>query len=149
MEARMVLTSSYGAEYSVMLVASTSILIFSSMVRPTPMQPTDTASAAHGLEGVVVADTEMSEIDGDAGRLVIRGHDVEALARAADFEGVCGLLWNGELPSADAAAAFRAELGAARVRAHEWLAGQGRAWLAMESMDALRAGAAQLASGPG
>ena len=85
---------------------------------PTPMQPTDTASAAHGLEGVVVADTEMSAIDGDAGRLVIRGHDVEALARAADFEGVCGLLWNGELPSADAAAAFRAELGAARVRAH-------------------------------
>ena len=35
----MVLTSSYGAEYSVIVRASTSILIFSSIVSPTPMQP--------------------------------------------------------------------------------------------------------------
>ena len=50
-----------------------------------------------GLEGVVVAETCLSDVDGERGRLVIRGHDVEALAERADFEGVCALLWTGEL----------------------------------------------------
>ena len=30
-----------------------------------------------GLDGVIVADTVMSEVDGEAGRLVVRGHAVE------------------------------------------------------------------------
>ena len=55
---------------------------------------------ANGLEGVVAAETVMSHIDGEEGRLIIRGHDVEALADAARFEDVCALLWDGQAPTA-------------------------------------------------
>jgi len=40
-----------------------------------------------GLDGVVVADTEISEVDGERGRLVIAGADVEQLAASTGFEG--------------------------------------------------------------
>ena len=33
-----------------------------------------------GLEGVIAADTVLSEVDGDAGRLVIRGYSLDDLA---------------------------------------------------------------------
>jgi citrate synthase len=55
-----------------------------------------------GLEGVVVDETTISDIDGDAGRLVYRGYDIEDLAREARFEEVVHLLWEGSLPDADA-----------------------------------------------
>jgi citrate synthase len=32
-----------------------------------------------GLDGIVVADTVMSEVDGEEGRLVVRGHALEEL----------------------------------------------------------------------
>ncbi len=51
-----------------------------------------------GLDGVEVADTALSRVDGEQGRLVIAGHDLEALAGRVTFEEVCGLLWGGELP---------------------------------------------------
>jgi citrate synthase len=52
-----------------------------------------------GLEGVLVAESSLSYIDGDAGKLVYRGYDIEDLARNASFEEVLYLLWNGELPT--------------------------------------------------
>ncbi len=54
--------------------------------------------SASGLEGVVVAETDLSEVDGEAGRLVIGGYEVEALTGAVTFEDVCSLLWAGALP---------------------------------------------------
>ena len=33
-----------------------------------------------GLEGVVVAESQLSYIDGDEGLLIYRGHDIETLA---------------------------------------------------------------------
>ena len=39
-----------------------------------------------GLDGVVVADTAISDVDGERGRLVIAGADVEQLALSCDFE---------------------------------------------------------------
>ncbi|MFW5939782.1 MAG: citrate synthase [Halolamina sp.] len=59
-----------------------------------------------GLEGVVVAESQLSYIDGDAGRLIYRGHDIETLADQADYEEVLYLLWHGSLPSADELATF-------------------------------------------
>ncbi|PSP21163.1 citrate synthase [Halobacteriales archaeon QH_10_65_19] len=59
-----------------------------------------------GLEGVLVAESSLSDIDGDAGRLIYRGYDIEDLARGASYEEVLHLLWNGELPTADQLAAF-------------------------------------------
>ena len=56
--------------------------------------------AHSGLEGVVVADTRLSHVDGARGRLVIAGHDVERLAGRATFEDVAALLWTSEWPDA-------------------------------------------------
>ncbi|MGH7296509.1 MAG: citrate/2-methylcitrate synthase, partial [Polyangiaceae bacterium] len=54
---------------------------------------TSTTHADTGLEGVVVAETRLSDVDGERGRLVIAGRDVEQLAGAVSFEEVCALLW--------------------------------------------------------
>ncbi|ELZ29817.1 citrate synthase [Halogeometricum pallidum JCM 14848] len=52
-----------------------------------------------GLEGVLVAESELSYIDGDAGELVYRGYTIEDLAPDASYEEVVYLLWHGELPT--------------------------------------------------
>ncbi|MDS0297717.1 citrate synthase [Halogeometricum sp. S1BR25-6] len=52
-----------------------------------------------GLEGVLVAESELSHIDGDAGELVYRGYAIEDLAPDASYEEVVYLLWHGELPT--------------------------------------------------
>lgn len=102
---------------------------------------------AGGLEGVVVADTRLSDVDGERGRLVIRGHDVEALAGHCDFEAVCALLWTGALPGAAAHAELRAALAQARQRAWQRLPALGDALGADDAMDALRAAVAHLRAG--
>jgi len=51
-----------------------------------------------GLEGVVVTESDLSYIDGDAGRLTYRGYDIGDLAREASYEEVLHLLWYGHLP---------------------------------------------------
>ncbi|ACV46968.1 MULTISPECIES: citrate synthase [Halomicrobium] len=53
-----------------------------------------------GLEGVLVTESELSKIDGDAGKLVYRGYTIEDLATGASFEEVLYLLWHGHLPNA-------------------------------------------------
>ncbi len=51
-----------------------------------------------GLEGVIVADTRLSEVDGERGRLVIAGSDVEKLAGNVSFEELAHRLWSLYLP---------------------------------------------------
>ena len=48
-----------------------------------------------GLEDVVAAETVLSDVDGLAGRLVIRGLPLAALAGRVSYEHVLGLLWDG------------------------------------------------------
>jgi len=67
-----------------------------------------------GLRGVVVAESDLSYIDGDEGRLVYRGYSIEDIAREATFEEVLYLLWHGELPTRDARETFAAEMAADR-----------------------------------
>ncbi len=97
-----------------------------------------------GLEGVVVAETCLSDVDGERGRLVIRGHDVEQLAECADFEAACALVWTGQLPSPSAHAEVRRALGRGRVRAFARLPTLGDALDSSDGMEALRGGLAQL-----
>ena len=59
-----------------------------------------------GLEGVLVAESELSSIDGDAGRLIYRGYSIEELAEGASYEEVVYLLWHGRLPTKDELEAF-------------------------------------------
>ena len=54
-----------------------------------------------GLDGIVVADTAMSEVDGEAGRLIVRGHAIEELTATRGFEGVAALV-GGATPRAAA-----------------------------------------------
>ncbi len=65
-----------------------------------------------GLEGVLVTESELSYIDGDAGQLVYRGYSIEDLAREASFEEVLYLLWHGELPDQTALDEFASDLAA-------------------------------------
>tara|TARA_B110000116_G_scaffold269243_1_gene284804 strand:- start:705 stop:1841 length:1137 start_codon:yes stop_codon:yes gene_type:complete len=51
-----------------------------------------------GLDGVVVAESGMSYIDGEKGILIYRGHLIEDLADKSNFEEVLYLLWNERLP---------------------------------------------------
>jgi citrate synthase len=56
---------------------------------------------ARGLEGVVVAPTSISKVDGEKGALIYRGIDIHALAENSTFEEVVYLLWHGRLPQRD------------------------------------------------
>jgi citrate synthase len=96
------------------------------------------------MGGEETAETALSDVDGERGRLVVAGHDVEELAAGAGFEHVCGLLWHGELPGEPGRAALQRELGEARLRAHALLPELGSALAAPDAMDALRAATAHL-----
>ncbi|MFB6160111.1 MAG: citrate synthase [Haloferacaceae archaeon] len=67
-----------------------------------------------GLEGVLVAESELSYIDGDEGLLVYRGYDIDDLAREASYEEVLYLLWHGELPTREELEEFSAAMAAER-----------------------------------
>ena len=67
-----------------------------------------------GLEGVVVAESDLSYIDGDAGELIYRGYAIEELAREASYEETLYLLWHGELPTEAKLAAFSQQMAGAR-----------------------------------
>jgi len=92
-----------------------------------------------GLEGVVVAESALSRVDGEAGRLIIAGYDVAELAEHASFEQVCALLWEGLPPSAATHESYRVRLAEARVRAFEALPRLAPALAMPDPMDALRA----------
>ena len=75
------------------------------------------------LEGVVAARTVLSEVDGEAGRLVIRGHALDEIAQRWRYEDVVGLLFEGffdTLPGTGTEA-LRIAIGRARREAFERL----------------------------
>lgn len=69
---------------------------------------------AKGLEGVVVAESSLSLVEGTVGRLSYRGYNIDDLAEKSSFEEVTYLLWFGELPTASQLTDFSARLKAAR-----------------------------------
>jgi citrate synthase len=98
-----------------------------------------------GLDGVIVADTVMSEVDGEAGRLIVRGHAVEELIKARGFEGVAALLWEGYGQGGDDVDAVREGLAAARVRAFTEVPKLLAASSGLNPVEALRVGLGMLA----
>ena len=79
------------------------------------------AASASGLDDVVAAATEMSDVDGQAGRLVIRGHSVEELVASQTFEDVAALMWNGALPDTQTRDGVRQALARGRAEAFRML----------------------------
>jgi citrate synthase len=96
-----------------------------------------------GLEGVVVADTLISDVDGERGRLVIAGVDVEQLAPVTSFEGAVAQVLaaghgGGAAGHAAGLAISPAAIGAARAAAWELVPRLGDALDHPDGMDALR-----------
>ncbi len=71
-------------------------------------------SFSKGLEGVVAAQTSLSLVDGQAGRLFYEGIEIGDLGKYSTFEEVCYLLFYGELPNRKALQQFSDQLAAAR-----------------------------------
>jgi len=67
------------------------------------------ACYAPGLDGIPVAESSISFVDGKHGRLEYRGIDIEELAKRSSFEETCFLLLYGHLPKADELKPFAAE----------------------------------------
>jgi citrate synthase len=95
----------------------------------------------NGLEGVIAADTLLSDVDGERGRLILAGHDVEELALNASFAEACALFLG------TSAAEAAAGLARGRLAGFDRLARLGDALDAKDGMDALRAAAAHLPDG--
>ena len=102
--------------------------------------------SASGLDGIVVADTVLSDVDGEQGKLTIRGYSVEALVERATFEDICALMWNGTWPSDDDRRAMGAALAEARRSAFSLLPSIGNALESNDGMEALRAAVGHLRS---
>jgi citrate synthase len=67
-----------------------------------------------GLEGVVVGETLLSNVEGQVGRLTYRGYDIDSLAPNVSYEEVVHLLFYGSLPTADQLDALTKKLAARR-----------------------------------
>ena len=103
----------------------------------------ETASSS-GLEGVNAANTAISHVDGEHGRLVIAGADAEQLAQIATYEQAARrVLDAGRAAPVDLTVA---QLAQARMRAWELLPRLGDALDGDDGMDALRASLAHLRS---
>src|SRR2546428_2066807 len=73
-----------------------------------------TTEIEKGLEGVVVAKSSITFIDGQQGILRYRGIDINELAAKSNFEEVTYLLWNGSLPNKAQFSEFKRQLAARR-----------------------------------
>ncbi|OLD11474.1 MAG: citrate synthase [Crenarchaeota archaeon 13_1_40CM_2_52_14] len=69
-----------------------------------------TTEIEKGLEGVVIAKSSITFIDGQQGILRYRGIDINELAAKSDFEEVTYLLWNGKLPNKAQFSEFKRQL---------------------------------------
>src|SRR5438309_3699400 len=101
-----------------------------------------------GLEGVVAALTEVSEVDGKNGRLIYRGGYLIHELADRSYEEVASLLWNGDLPTSDQLAELKRQLAAGRAlnaAATAALAGLPRD---ADPMDALRTLLSAQGAGP-
>ncbi len=72
------------------------------------------AELKEGLAGVVVAESRISKVFGEEGRLIYRGYDIDDLAENATFEETTHLLWHGALPDAKELEAFTQDLAGRR-----------------------------------
>jgi citrate synthase len=98
-----------------------------------------------GLEDVVAADTVLSEVDGQAGHLIIRGYTLDELAGRTTYENLVHLLFEGffdGLP-ADVGPA----LGAARAEVFAEVSALDTGLLDRTPIEAMRALTARLADG--
>ena len=77
----------------------------------------DSPPFSPGLEGVPIAHSAISLVDGEAGRLTYRGYSIEDLTHpGATFEEVVALIYDGDLPDRARLAEVTQRLEAARAQ---------------------------------
>jgi len=101
----------------------------------------------NGLEDVIAAETQLSDVDGEAGRLIIRGVSLDHLVSTATYESVAALLLDGLMERYIEPAELTRSLGEVRVRLFAHVASLGPELLALPPVDAMRALIARLPDG--
>lgn len=74
----------------------------------------DPTGVSKGLEGVVAAKSRLSDVQGDVGRLIYCGYDIDELAGRVSYEEVVHLLHHNHLPSRKELEELRATLSGFR-----------------------------------
>jgi citrate synthase len=67
-----------------------------------------------GLRGIKVADTRISDVDGEKGVIIYRGYNVADLAKSSSYEEVIFLLLEDHLPTRHELERFKLELSSER-----------------------------------
>ncbi len=101
----------------------------------------------NGLEDVIAAETQLSDVDGEAGRLIIRGVSLDHLVSTATYESVAALLLDGLTERHFGPAELGDWLGEMRVRLFAHVAALQSDLLALPPVDAMRALIARLPDG--
>jgi len=92
-----------------------------------------------GLRNIEVADTKISYIDGQKGKLIYRGYDILDLTKNSNFEETCFLLLHDELPTNNEYNDFKTELADARVIPKQMQINMGNWRKDADPMDVLQA----------
>lgn len=100
-----------------------------------------------GLDGVIAADTVLSDVDGEAGRLIIRGRSLEELVAHCRYEDVLALLWEGLFPGYDTTSRLGEKLGEARARVFAHVRAADAQVLSLPPVDMVRALISRLEDG--
>lgn len=102
---------------------------------------------SEGLEGVIAARTVLSDVDGAAGRLVIRGYSLDQLAGRTRFAEAAHLLLESFFEDLPHTAALEARLGRARLDAFDKMMATGGLPAGLNAIEAVRALLARLNDG--
>ena len=98
-----------------------------------------------GLRGIEVADTKISDIDGERGRLIYRGYDILDLTKYSNFEETAYLLLHDSLPTKDQLEEFKTKLKEARLIPKQMQSNMGNWRKDADPMDMLQAFVSALA----
>jgi citrate synthase len=100
-----------------------------------------------GLDDVIAAETQLSDVDGIAGRLVIRGISLDDLVATSRYEDVAALLLSGLFQEDIDAGKLTSLLGDARVSLFDHTAAADAGVLALPPVEAMRALLARVPDG--
>jgi citrate synthase len=98
-----------------------------------------------GLRGIEVADTKISNIDGEKGKLIYRGYDILDLTKNSTFEETAYLLLYDDLPTKERLSEFNSKLVDARYIPKQMQKNMGNWRKDADPMDMLQAFVAALA----
>ncbi len=98
-----------------------------------------------GLDDIIVEESTISYVDGERGRLLYRGFDIETLAKNSNFEEVAYIVWSGDLPTKSQYEELRKQLVADRSIPGEVLSILKLLPKTTQPMDAMKAAVSALA----